>query len=105
MCASIIKKFRWSQPQPQPENPGPELARTKVTSTMSSQQVYLLPLKDDGSPDLPGQYIYLPPPTTPAYIVRFIIEGSSSICREGTLWINVPVDGQPFDRAKFNGFR
>lgn len=68
-------------------------------------QVYLLPLKDDGSPDVLGEYIYLPPPTDPPYLLRFIVEGSSSICRNGTLWINVPEDGEPFNRSKFRGFK
>jgi glycogen debranching enzyme len=71
----------------------------------SPQQVYLLPLKDDGSPDVPGGYIYLPPPSDPAYLLRFVIEGSSSICREGTLWVNIPEAGKPFDRSAFRSFR
>lgn len=71
----------------------------------SPQRVYLLPLKDDGSPDVPGGYIYLPPPSDPAYLLRFVIEGSSSICREGTLWINIPESGKPFDRSVFRSFR
>lgn len=70
-----------------------------------AREVYILPLKDDGSPNVPGMYIYLPPPTDPAYVVRFVIEGSSSICRDGTLWFNVPTDGEPFNRTKFNGFQ
>ncbi|KAE8356641.1 glycogen debranching enzyme [Aspergillus coremiiformis] len=69
------------------------------------RQVYLLPLKDDGSPDVPGGYIYLPPPTSPAYLLRVVIEGSSSICREGMLWVNIPEDGKPFSRSSFRGFR
>ncbi|RHZ65683.1 uncharacterized protein CDV56_108778 [Aspergillus thermomutatus] len=71
----------------------------------SPRQVYLLPLKDDGSPDVPGGYIYLPPPSDPAYLLRFVIEGSSSICREGTLWVNIPESGKPFDRLVFRSFR
>ncbi|PYH99927.1 glycogen debranching enzyme [Aspergillus ellipticus CBS 707.79] len=70
----------------------------------SPQQVYLLPLKDDGSPDVPGGYLYLPPPTDPPYLLRFVIEGSSSICRDGLLWVNVPKKGNPFDRSTFQGF-
>ncbi|KAE8388292.1 glucanotransferase domain of glycogen debranching enzyme-domain-containing protein [Aspergillus alliaceus] len=69
------------------------------------RQVYLLPLKDDGSPDVPGGYIYLPPPTNPTYLLRFVIEGSSSVCREGTLWVNIPEHGNPFNRTAFRGFR
>ncbi|KAF5866167.1 hypothetical protein ETB97_000701, partial [Aspergillus alliaceus] len=68
------------------------------------RQVYLLPLKDDGSPDVPGGYIYLPPPTNPTYLLRFVIEGSSSVCREGTLWVNIPEHGNPFNRTAFRGF-
>ncbi|OJJ39871.1 hypothetical protein ASPWEDRAFT_151359 [Aspergillus wentii DTO 134E9] len=71
---------------------------------MGSRQVYLLPLKDNGSPDVPGGYVYLPPPTDPVYVLRFIIEGSSSICRGGSLWVNIPEDGMPFNRAVFRSF-
>lgn len=70
-----------------------------------SRQVYLLPLKDDGSPDIPGGYINLPPPTAPAYVLRFIIEGTSPICCEGSLWVNIPEEGSDFDRQKFRNFR
>lgn len=70
-----------------------------------STQVYLLPLQDDGSPDVPGGYIYLPPPTEPPYLLRFVIEGSSSICRQGSLWVNIPEDGLPFDRSGFRSFQ
>jgi glycogen debranching enzyme len=70
-----------------------------------SRQIYLLPLKDDGYPDIPGGYIYLPPPTDPAYVLRFVIEGTSSICREGSLWVNIPEAGTDFDRSKFCQFK
>jgi glycogen debranching enzyme len=70
----------------------------------ASQQVYLLPLKDNGTPDVPGGYIYLPPPTTPAYVLRFVVEGTSSICREGSLWVNIPEVGAGFDRSRFRQF-
>ncbi|KAJ5634158.1 Glycogen debranching enzyme [Penicillium herquei] len=69
-----------------------------------SRQIYLLPLKDDGSPDVPGGYIYLPP-TDPGYVLRFIIEGSSSICRQGSLWVNIPEEGKAFDRQSFHEYR
>lgn len=79
---------------------------------MSPQQVhnttvYLLPLKDDGSPDLPGDpaYIYLTPPTVPAYSVRFEIDGTSSVCREGSLWVNIPSKHEQFDRQKFKEYK
>lgn len=74
-------------------------------STPSSQEVYLLPLKDNGAPDVPGQYIYLPPPSNPSYVVRFAIEGTSSICRQGSLWVNVPTAGEPFLRDQFQEFK
>ncbi|PYH49928.1 glycogen debranching enzyme [Aspergillus saccharolyticus JOP 1030-1] len=70
----------------------------------SPRQVYLLPLKDDGSPDVPGGYIYLPPPS-PFYTLRFVIEGTSSICRQGQLWVNIPEEGQTFNRSTFRSFR
>lgn len=57
------------------------------------RQVYLLPLKDDGSPDVPGGYIYLPPPPSDPpyyYLLRFVVEGTSSICRGGSLWVDIP---------------
>lgn len=79
---------------------------------MSPQQihdhtVYLLPLKDDGSPDLTDErpYVYLPPPTIPAYSIRFEIEGTSSICREGSLWVNIPGKHEQFDRKKFKEYK
>lgn len=71
----------------------------------SPRQVYLLPLKDDGSPDVPGEYIYLPPPPDAGFVLRFIIEGTSSICREGSLWVNIPEEGKEFDRQSFRKFR
>ena len=36
-----------------------------MTKSQQTQAVYLLPLTDSGAPDVPGQYIYLPPPTDP----------------------------------------
>ena len=71
----------------------------------STRQVYLLPLTDAGAPDVPGGYIYLPPPTDPAYTLRIAIEGTSSICREGSFWINAPEAGKKFDRSKFREFK
>ena len=75
--------------------------RTQPATT----NVYLLPLTDGGAPDVPGGYIYLPPPSDPPYIVRFVIEGTSSICREGSLWVNAPQKGEQFDRKKYTEFR
>ncbi|KAL8719888.1 MAG: hypothetical protein Q9225_003166 [Loekoesia sp. 1 TL-2023] len=74
-------------------------------SLPTSQEIYYLPLNDAGHPDVPGRYIYLPPPTEPAYIVRFAIEGTSSICREGSLWFNVPRKGEKFNRHAFHEYR
>ena len=65
--------------------------------------VHLLTLADDGSPDIVGNYINLPPPTE-AYTLRFAIEGASSICREGKLWVNIPTAGEEFEREKFQSF-
>ncbi|KAL8851746.1 MAG: hypothetical protein Q9221_003356 [Calogaya cf. arnoldii] len=74
-------------------------------SPPTSQEVYYLPLNDAGHPDVPGGYIYLPAPTDPAYIVRFAIEGTSSICREGSLWVNIPKKGEKFNRHAFHEFK
>ncbi|KAK6404891.1 bifunctional 4-alpha-glucanotransferase/amylo-alpha-1,6-glucosidase, partial [Oleoguttula sp. CCFEE 5521] len=70
---------------------------------INNHTVHLLPLKDDGSPDLAGDpaYCYLPPPTKPAYSVRFEFEGTSSICRQGSLWHNLPNEGERFVRSRF----
>ena len=67
--------------------------------------VYLLPLTDNGAPDVPNQYIYLPAPTDPAYNLRFAIEGTSSICRQGSLWVNIPAPGEQFQRSKFREYK
>jgi glycogen debranching enzyme len=70
-----------------------------------TRQVYLLPLTDDGAPEIPGGYIYLPAPTNPPYYLRFAIEGTSSICRQGSLWVNIPDAGEPFERSKFREYK
>lgn len=72
---------------------------------MMSNEVYLLPLNDDGSPDVPGEYIYLAPKTNDPITVRFAIEGTSSICRHGSLWVNIPEQGAEFRRDKFREFK
>lgn len=69
------------------------------------QTVHLLPLKDNGAPDVPNEYVYLPAPTNPPYVLRFAIEGTSSICRHGTLWVNIPAPGEQFERSKFRAFK
>lgn len=72
----------------------------------TSQEVYILPLDDDGAPNIPGkEYLYMPAPTDPAYIIRFEIEGTSSVCREGSLWVNIPEPGKTFDRHAFRQFK
>lgn len=68
----------------------------------ASSDVWLLQLTDDGAPDVPSGYIYLSPPTDPVYTLRFEIEGTSSICRQGSLWVNIPAPGECFRR---NGYR
>ena len=70
----------------------------------ASPEVWLLQLTDDGAPDVPSGYIYLPPPTDPAYILRFQIEGTSSICRQGSLWVNIPAPGEPFRRHEYRKY-
>ncbi|KAJ9663450.1 bifunctional 4-alpha-glucanotransferase/amylo-alpha-1,6-glucosidase [Coniosporium apollinis] len=74
-------------------------------SRQASQAVYLLPLTDGGAPDVPGTYIYLPPPSDPCYVVRFAIEGTSSICREGSLWVNIPAKGEDFRRDSYREYK
>lgn len=71
----------------------------------STSQVYLLPLTDDGVPDVPGGYLHLPHPGDSPYTLRFAIDGTSSICRQGSLWVNFPEDGKIFDRYKFREFK
>jgi glycogen debranching enzyme len=71
----------------------------------ASNEVYYLPLHDDGSPDVPGGYIYLEPKSTAPITVRFAIEGTSSICRHGSLWTNVPEPGKEFIRDQFREFK
>jgi hypothetical protein len=73
--------------------------------TMVSNEVYLLPLNDDGSPQVAGEYIYLAPKCNDPVIIRFAIEGTSSICRHGSLWVNIPEQGAEFRRDKFREFK
>ena len=70
----------------------------------ASPEVWLLKLTDGGAPDVPSGYIYLPPPTDPAYILRFEIEGTSSICRQGSLWVNIPAPGERFRRQEYRKY-
>ncbi|KAL5628138.1 hypothetical protein BROUX41_002886 [Berkeleyomyces rouxiae] len=73
--------------------------------TISSSEIYLLPLNDDGSPDVAGQYVYLAPRSDDPFVVRFSIEGTSSVCRHGSLWVNVPEKGAEFRRDQFREFK
>ncbi|EGS18986.1 glycogen debranching enzyme-like protein [Thermochaetoides thermophila DSM 1495] len=72
---------------------------------MVSHDVYLLPLNDDGSPQVPGEYVYLAPTCSDPVIIRFAIEGTSSICCHGSLWVNIPERGAEFRRDKFREFK
>ncbi|KAL9049992.1 MAG: hypothetical protein Q9162_006907 [Coniocarpon cinnabarinum] len=76
-------------------------------STSSPHPTYLLPLTDPGAPDIPGgyAYVYLPPPSDPAYSLRFSIQGTSSICRNGSFWTNIPAPGEQFERTKFREYK
>ncbi|KAI9739576.1 MAG: hypothetical protein M1834_006294 [Cirrosporium novae-zelandiae] len=74
-------------------------------SVQASEKVFLLPLKDNGTPDLPSDYVYLPPPTNPPYKIRFAIEGTSSICRQGTLRCNIPAVGEEFVRTNYKEYK
>ncbi|KAI1263133.1 glycoside hydrolase family 133 protein [Xylariaceae sp. FL1019] len=73
--------------------------------TVISSEVYILPLKDNGAPDVPGEYIYLAPRSENPITVRFTIEGTSSICRNGSLWVNIPQQGSEFHRNKFTEYK
>lgn len=75
------------------------------SDSVNAQEVYLLPLTDTGAPEVPKAYIYLPPPSDPPYILRFAIEGTSSICREGSLWVNLPARGERFQRNHFREYK
>ncbi len=77
-----------------------------VPKTVVSRDVYLLPLNDDGSPQVsPSEYIYIAPKTTDPFNICFVIEGTSSICRHGSLWVNIPEQGADFYRHKFREFK
>jgi glycogen debranching enzyme len=72
---------------------------------VTSNEVYLLPLNDDGSPDVPGGYVYISPKSSAPVTVRFAIEGTSSICRHGSLWVNINEEGAEFHRDQFREFK
>lgn len=72
---------------------------------MTTTEVYLLQLNDDGSPQVAGEYIYLDPTGDDPITIRFAIEGTSSICRNGSLWVNIPQQGAEFRRDKFREYK
>lgn len=77
-----------------------------IPRTMTSSEVYLLPLNDDGSPQVGGHdYIYLATASEEPVTLRFAIEGTSSICRHGSLWVNIPEKGAEFRRDQFREFK
>ncbi|KAI5295265.1 hypothetical protein KEM52_001875 [Ascosphaera acerosa] len=87
------------QPIPIPaDTPGGDIM---APAPSPSKIVYLLPLTDDGAPDVPKGYVYLPAPIEPAYTLRFVIQGTSRICRHGSLWENSVALGETYDRARF----
>ncbi|PKS06288.1 hypothetical protein jhhlp_007036 [Lomentospora prolificans] len=73
--------------------------------TVTSNEVYVLHLNDDGSPAVPRQYVYIEPKTSEGLVIRFSIEGTSPICRHGSLWVNIPEKDKPFEREKFREFK
>ena len=83
----------------------PAVVNMSTTNDVTAHEIYLLPLTDQGAPDVPGEYVYLPPPTEPAYQLRFEIEGTSSICRQGSLWVNIPLPGTIFRRDQFQEYK
>lgn len=76
-----------------------------MATAPKTQAAYLLPLTDSGAPNVKGQYILLPPPTDPSYVVSIQIQGTSSICREGSLWVNIPAKGEKFERHNYREYK
>ncbi|KAL5379066.1 hypothetical protein DPSP01_008701 [Paraphaeosphaeria sporulosa] len=77
-----------------------------MATTPRTQDVYLLPLADNGAPKVDGQYILLPPPNKDSpYHVCFEVQGTSSICREGSLWVNIPAKGEKFQRDHYREYK
>lgn len=72
--------------------------------TVASAEVYILYLNDDGSPRVPREYVYVDPQSDAGFTLRFSIEGTSSICRHGSLWINVPEEGVGFQREAYREY-
>ena len=72
--------------------------------TVASTEVYILYLNDDGSPKVHREYVYIDPQSNEGFTLRFSIEGTSSICRHGSLWINVPEEGVGFKRDQYREY-
>lgn len=72
--------------------------------TVTSTEVYILYLNDDGSPRVPREYVYIDPQTDEDITLRFSVEGTSPICRHGSLWINVPEEGVGFKRDEYREY-
>ena len=72
--------------------------------TVTSNEVYILYLNDDGSPKVPREYVYIDPQSDGGFTLRFSIEGTSPICRHGSLWINVPEEGVGFERNEYREY-
>jgi glycogen debranching enzyme len=76
-----------------------------VPKTSPSNEVYLLNLNDDGSPKVAREYIYISTHSNEPFTLRFVIEGTSAICRHGSLWVNIPEQDVEFRRDKFREFK
>jgi len=76
-----------------------------VPKTFTSNEVYLLTLNDDGSPKVAREYIYIATHNSDPFTLRFVIEGTSAICRHGSLWVNIPEEGVEFQRNKFQEYK
>ncbi|GBF62091.1 glycogen debranching enzyme [Trichophyton mentagrophytes] len=71
----------------------------------NQELVYVVHLNDNGSPDAHHSYVNLPPPTSPAYSLRLQFEGSSPLCRYGSLWVNIPSAGEEFRRDRYREYK
>lgn len=71
----------------------------------NQELVYVVHLNDNGSPDAHHSYVNLPPPTSPAYSLRLQFEGSSPLCRYGSLWVNIPPASEEFRRDKYREYK
>jgi glycogen debranching enzyme len=76
-----------------------------TTEPVASNEVYLLHLNDDGSPRVSRNYICIDPQSDDGFTLRLSIEGTSPICRDGSLWINVPEHDGVFNRDEYKEHR